>query len=344
MKKHLPLLILLLSVFMLFPVFSDAETAKAPESTAPVQTAEGRPWLGVAIQDVGKDMNKTGALVAEVSPGSPAAGAGVMPGDIIVSVNGKGVSSTSDLVSMIQAAGVGATVALSIDRNGKAENVSVVLGKAPEETAPMYSAQQPMPGCPMCGAPQGCAGDGGCCAGGCGGTGAGMPGGMCGQGPGMMGGPGMGMMGGPGMMHGRGMMMGGPGNMGMMKGEKYGKMYLMALSALDLNEAQAKKSEALRNDYSKRSIKSASEIAVAEVDLGELLSAEPVKLDKVKAKISEIYAKKADLRYFRVKSLEDFKKILTKEQAGKLKEMFKPAAGCPSMTGPAEGADAPAGE
>lgn len=48
-----------------------------------------RGWLGISILPVEKLGRKTGALVASVSPGSPAEKAGLLPGDILLSLNGK---------------------------------------------------------------------------------------------------------------------------------------------------------------------------------------------------------------------------------------------------------------
>ncbi len=133
-------------------------------------------------------------------------------------------------------------------------------------------------------------------------------------------------------------MMGGHGKTGMQgmpESEKYGKMYLMALSGLDLTEDQQKKARTLKSDYIKGSIKSEADIAVAEVELKELLAADPVSLSRVKVKINDIGSKKADLRFFRIKSLEEFKKTLTPEQRKKLGSMTAAPAGCP-MTGDGE--------
>lgn len=123
------------------------------------------------------------------------------------------------------------------------------------------------------------------------------------------------------------------GIMGMPESEKYGKMYLMALKGLDLTEDQQKKVQALKNDYIKNYIKAGADIGVAEVELKELLAAEAVNLSRVRSKINEIGSKKADLRFLRIKSLEELKKILTPEQRKKMGGMTAPAAGCPMSGG-----------
>jgi S1-C subfamily serine protease len=88
-----------------------------------------------------------GALVQAVTPGSPAAGAGLragtvaaqidggqiqLGGDIIVSVDGRPVTTGDDLTSLIGDHKVGETVTLGILRNGKHLDVQVKLGNRPD--------------------------------------------------------------------------------------------------------------------------------------------------------------------------------------------------------------------
>jgi serine protease Do len=72
-----------------------AETVKSVVAQLKDNGMVSRGWLGVQIQPVTADiaeslgMNKTeGALVTEPQAGSPAAKAGVLPGDVITAVNG----------------------------------------------------------------------------------------------------------------------------------------------------------------------------------------------------------------------------------------------------------------
>jgi serine protease Do len=104
-----------------------------------------RGQLGVAVQGVDADMAKAfglaqggGALVAEVTPGSPAAKAGIERGDIILELNGQPVSQPDDLSVRISETAPGTTVQLKVARNGQTRDVSVTLGEMSEkaETAP----------------------------------------------------------------------------------------------------------------------------------------------------------------------------------------------------------------
>jgi serine protease Do len=67
-----------------------------------------------------------GVLVNTVNPpNGPAAKAGVKPGDVIVSIDGKSVKDGDSLVADISARKVGSTVELGIKRNGNALNLNV---------------------------------------------------------------------------------------------------------------------------------------------------------------------------------------------------------------------------
>jgi serine protease Do len=79
-----------------------------------------------------------GALVAEVTPGSPAAKAGIERGDIILQLNGQPVNEPDDLSVRISETAPGTTVQLRIARNGETRDVSVTLGEMSEkaEAAP----------------------------------------------------------------------------------------------------------------------------------------------------------------------------------------------------------------
>lgn len=74
-----------------------------------------------------------GAKVNSVEPGSPAAGAGIKPGDVITAVNGVLTYSTPELLSLIRSYAPGDTVTLTVrgDKGGSRE-VKVKLGSVTE--------------------------------------------------------------------------------------------------------------------------------------------------------------------------------------------------------------------
>jgi serine protease Do len=100
------------------------------------------PYIGVEIGDVGKvppdekeklgpNPPDKGAFVSEVKEGSPAARAGLRPGDIITAINGQAISTAADVIDAVSAKSIGSTVAVGVVREGKPENVRVTVGELP---------------------------------------------------------------------------------------------------------------------------------------------------------------------------------------------------------------------
>ena len=104
-----------------------------------------RGWLGVSIQEITPELAKAfkldvkeGALVAQVTPGSPADKAGLQRGDVILGVDGKSIPRPRDLSRLIASIEVGKTVKLDVLREGKSLSLPVVIEKlagAPEAQA-----------------------------------------------------------------------------------------------------------------------------------------------------------------------------------------------------------------
>jgi S1-C subfamily serine protease len=86
-----------------------------------------RPFLGLAMQPIpipepARELFPGGAeetlLVTHVEPKAPAAEAGVMVGDVIVSFNGKPVQGVREILHRLRALRIGDTVSLSVLRGG----------------------------------------------------------------------------------------------------------------------------------------------------------------------------------------------------------------------------------
>jgi serine protease Do len=99
-----------------------------------------RGWLGVVIQEVTPELAKSfglnekkGALVTQVSEGSPAEKAGIEQGDVIVGFDGKEVADSKDLPRIVASTPVGKTVTVKISRDGKALERQVKVGEMEEE-------------------------------------------------------------------------------------------------------------------------------------------------------------------------------------------------------------------
>jgi serine protease Do len=101
-----------------------------------------RGWLGVSIQNIDDNLaaalhlpSKTGVLVSDVGPNSPAGKAGIQRGDVILKVNGETVDSTGRLRNLVAASGVSSKAQLEILRNGKTLTVPVALGEMPSDSS-----------------------------------------------------------------------------------------------------------------------------------------------------------------------------------------------------------------
>jgi serine protease Do len=110
-----------------------------------------RGWLGVTIQAVTPELAKSfalkenkGALVAQVSPGSPAEKAGIEQGDIILEFDGKQISEANDLSRTVASTPVGKMITLKLSREGKAMDRSFKVGEMDEKgEAVRASSSQP---------------------------------------------------------------------------------------------------------------------------------------------------------------------------------------------------------
>ncbi len=99
-----------------------------------------RGWLGVLIQQVTLEAagplglrEPQGALVAEVTPESPAQRAGIQRGDVILHFGGKAVTEVRDLPRLVAETPVGSEVAIGILRSEKSVTVRIRVGELREE-------------------------------------------------------------------------------------------------------------------------------------------------------------------------------------------------------------------
>jgi len=97
-----------------------------------------RPWLGAKLQPVTADIadsiglkRPAGALIANVEPASPAARAGLKPGDVIVAVDGQEVDDPNAFDYRFATLPLGGAAKVGVVRAGHDLTVSVALETAP---------------------------------------------------------------------------------------------------------------------------------------------------------------------------------------------------------------------
>jgi len=117
-----------------------AETAKTVIAQLKDKGVVTRGYLGVQIQPVSQGiadslgLKKTeGALVDEAQADSPAAKAGIEPGDVITAINGTTVKDSRDLARQIAALAPDTSIKLDVIHKGQNKTVNVALGTMPNQ-------------------------------------------------------------------------------------------------------------------------------------------------------------------------------------------------------------------
>jgi serine protease Do len=122
--------------------------AKSPGKTVNTgATGTGKGFLGVSVVAIDQNVRAQlggytdpgGVAIAAVPDGTPAAAAGLEPGDVIEAVNGKQITSPDQFVATISGMKPGAKVTLRVWQRGIKRNVQVTLA---EEPAALYLQQQ----------------------------------------------------------------------------------------------------------------------------------------------------------------------------------------------------------
>ena len=105
--------------------------------------------IGVTIQEVSQPLADSfglkkpdGALVSSVEKGSPAEKAGLEPGDVILTINGKNIGRSIDLSSNVADLKPGAKAQLQVWRKGGQRDITVTVGEMkPEKVASAKSGE-----------------------------------------------------------------------------------------------------------------------------------------------------------------------------------------------------------
>lgn len=125
-----------------------ADTARSVAERLIARRPIERGYMGAAVQDISQDAaaalglpEAKGALVANVTPGGPAAVAGLKPGDAILSVDERAVEDAEAVTRAITRKRPGDRVALEVFRTGQRMRLELTLVARPPEDALQPPAQ-----------------------------------------------------------------------------------------------------------------------------------------------------------------------------------------------------------
>lgn len=104
-----------------------------------------RGFLGAQVGDITPEVKTkfdlkvdTGALISGVLDGQPAAEAGLLPGDVVVEMDGKPVAGGTQLRNYIASRKPGASVKIKVSRNGSMLDMQVNLRERTDEAMAMF--------------------------------------------------------------------------------------------------------------------------------------------------------------------------------------------------------------
>lgn len=106
-----------------------------------------KPYIGVRVTNVSEETQRyglpKGASIYEIIKDSPAEDAGLQVNDIVVAVDGKEITGSSDLVNVISNCEINQVVKLTIYRSGSYLEISLTIGEqAQSATAQQQSTNQ----------------------------------------------------------------------------------------------------------------------------------------------------------------------------------------------------------
>src|SRR5262249_5374353 len=133
-----------------FPVPSNLAKALLPQLEKNGKVTRG--YIGVKLQNLTPELAKalnvpqsTGALINEVTKNSPGDKAGLKSDDVVVSIDGQKVESSSGLSRTVALKAPGSAVNLGVIRNGKPQEVKVTLTSRRGEVDRVGDARGPRP-------------------------------------------------------------------------------------------------------------------------------------------------------------------------------------------------------
>jgi S1-C subfamily serine protease len=90
-----------------------------------------RGYLGIGLQPVELPDHQRGLIVLSVEPGGPAEQAGVLIGDVVLSLGGSPVVDTDDVQNALESKAVGDPIEVDLLRGGSLTRIAVITGERP---------------------------------------------------------------------------------------------------------------------------------------------------------------------------------------------------------------------
>lgn len=117
-----------------------SDTVKSVVAQLESKGSVDRGWLGIAIQPVTSDVADSlglgearGALVATITPDSPAQKAGLRQGDVVLNFDGHAVTTPRDLSRVVADTTIGSRKSVSVWRDGRTVDLTVAVGETPKQ-------------------------------------------------------------------------------------------------------------------------------------------------------------------------------------------------------------------
>jgi C-terminal processing protease CtpA/Prc len=119
---------------------SAADGNQNNQSTPGAQSAPGTAYSGQNAP------GQRGARVAQIYPGSPAARAGLQPGDLVTQINGQKIDDPAELVALVHEMKPQTKAEFEVTRGNQAEKIPVTIGSRASEYAESQQGAGPSQG------------------------------------------------------------------------------------------------------------------------------------------------------------------------------------------------------
>ena len=149
--KRPVIVVLVLATLALVTTLALGGVALAQTPTPPAGSDGAKtPWIGVSLVELNERVaarlgisQTAGVAVVSVTADSPAAKAGVREKDVITAVDGKPVTKAGEVSAAVKSKTIGDSIAITVVRDGKTENLNVVVGELAQPKGRVGSGKAP---------------------------------------------------------------------------------------------------------------------------------------------------------------------------------------------------------